>query len=147
MIFKFDVLGLQLNNDDEYDPIIYLAAVETNITLRLLSDLEKMIIEMTLHNMTVEDRRIKSMGRYFRSIVSQLQCEANDDCKQDVFRLTYDKSYNRSRVIDFELGNPQVVIIPDILLDLYNFITMDEPKKEDIVKEEWIHCQETTYYN
>ena len=93
-----------------------------------------MVIGMTLHNMTVEDRRIRTMGRYFRSIVSQLQNEDEGDRKQDVFRLTYDKSYNGDREIDFELGSPQVVIIPDILPDLSNFITIDEPEKEDTKK-------------
>ena len=58
---------------------------------------------------------------------------------QDVFRLTYDKSYNRDRAIDFKLSSPQVVIIPDILPDLYNFIdTAKEPEKKDVAKEGFI---------
>ena len=105
--------------------------------MRIFPDLEKMVIGMTLHNMKGDNRQMKTMGCRFRIISSQLQNEDDDgDLKKDAFALTCDKYYDRHRVIDLKLGSPQVLTIPDTLPDLCNFITIDEPKKEDHMQEE-----------
>eukprot|EP00957_Ditylum_brightwellii_P105590 8050340-Ditylum_brightwellii.AAC.1 len=133
MDFKFKKVGLELSGIDTYDPIIFLAAVETDIALQILHDENKTCAEVTLHNLVCEDRRIKSINRYFKNLISQVDTDG-ETSQQDVFRLSYTKwKATDSTDVNFVIGTPQIVILPDALTELLKFMkagTRSKPKIE-----------------
>jgi len=114
--FNFEEMCLGLAGRDEFDPILSLSAVQTSVSFKFLPDEERMVTEMTLHNLEVEDRRRISFHRHFRSLVSQVEGQSTD-----VFKLSYIRSYDGSRSVDVVLGSPQVVILPDVIQEVLNF--------------------------
>ena len=125
--FSFVEMAVQLVGDSKLDPILDVAALQTNILIQLLPDQEKMIIGVTLHNLNIEDCRLISTNRHFRCLMSQPEHH-----EKDAFHLTYISCYDGSSSCDVIVGSPQVVVLPDVINDVLDFLRIDQTNSETI---------------
>ena len=127
--FNLDALSLEFCGVDISDTIVDISAVEASISMKLLPDKETMWIEAALHNLTCDDRRLDSMGRPFRSLISQVEGNEPDlgaDSCDDVFHASYKKIGETSCEVDLKLGSPRLVFIPDVIADVLQFLKTDQ---------------------
>ena len=134
MKFSIDVLGLQLYSMNSSSPIVSAAAVKTDISIQILPDQEKVCTQATLLNLTMEDRRIHNMNRHFRSLIDQVHNQVDDTESHDVFQLKYTQYEDESKIIDLSIGSPQVVVLPDVIIELIKFVEVKNRKKKLNVK-------------
>jgi len=128
-------LSLQLCNENENDPIISIAAVETLIDLKLLPDLNMTVAKLSLHDLFVEDKRAVALNRHFRHIMRHDTAQSSESQGKDLFQLSYSKSNNDgSTDIVIDVGSPQVVLIPDALSEILKFFHKDEGSKLQLDK-------------
>jgi len=116
---KFEVLSLNIIGRDESKPIISLAAVKTNIDVKMLPDQEKMVVEMTLHNVCIEDKRITSTNRDFRNMVSRIDDHPDQDDAS--IQVDFVKYENESMNLNVIVGSYQLVILPDVISEVLTF--------------------------
>ena len=119
LTFNFSEMTLELGVN-KLDPILSLSAVQTKIIIQLQPDKERMIVDMTLHNLAVEDRRVVSQNRHFRTLVSQIEGH-----NKDVFHLLYVSTYDGSSSLEVVVGSPQVVVLPDVMNEAINFLKIE----------------------
>jgi len=124
---NFKVLGIHLTGRDEFEPIVSLAAVDTNINVKMSS--EKMSATLTLHNVFVEDKRISSLSRHIRNMVSRINVHdgqhRHDETKEEIecgikvdfCKYTVDESSDISLVV----ASHQIVVLPDVITELLKF--------------------------
>ena len=79
--------------------------------------------------MTVEDRSAHNMNRHFRSLIDQVH-QPGDTDSNDVFQLKYTQYEDESKIIDLSIGSPQVVILPDVIIELIKFVEVKNRKKK-----------------
>jgi len=120
---KFKALCLDLCNETGVEPILSLAAVKTTIQIKLFPDTETTEADVTMHDLVVEDRRLVAMNRYFKKLIRQVVSDGTDVFKLKYFQSKKDNTLN----VDFELGSPQVVFIPDLAAEAIAFFKRDSP--------------------
>ena len=76
----------------------------------------------------MEDRGAHTMNRHFRSLIDQVH-QGNSDTN-DVFQLKYTQYEDESKIIDLSIGSPQVVILPDMIIELIKFVDVKNRKKK-----------------
>ena len=124
MRFKIQALALELCGDSINDPIISLTAVETLIILKLLPDTNTTYAQVKMQNLFCQDKRLVAIKRRFKNLVSQVSDQGEDSYGRDVFELCYTKyNLDGSMDVDLVMGNPQVIIIPDALVETLNFFS------------------------
>ena len=122
MDFSFETLKLELRN--EVEAIVSLAAVQTSMHLGLLSDLDTTQFNVTMHDLLCEDKREIALNRHFRNIISH----DSGLGENDVFNFSYTNSKREnSTSMEFILGSPQIVVIPDAILDVASFFQREGP--------------------
>lgn len=127
MTFKFQKISIELCDETENDPILAINAVETTILIRTFPHEDKMEVDATLHDLIAEDRRLISIGRHFRKLMSQLT-NSSAASDPDVFCLKYIQTKANNSVdqsVKIDLGRPQIVFIPDLVSDLLAFFRQD----------------------
>ncbi len=131
MTFKFEELVLHLCDETNIDSILSVNAVETNIQVRLFPHEDSMQVDATLNDLVVEDRRISTINRHFRKLVRQV--EDTNTMDPDVFKLQYFQSKtDQMQSINIELGRPQLVFIPDLIVDVIRFFNKENSLPESI---------------
>eukprot|EP00804_Cyclotella_cryptica_P002353 CCRYP_004076-RE/>CCRYP_004076-RE protein AED:0.10 eAED:0.10 QI:4221/1/1/1/0.94/0.78/19/1152/1666 len=126
-------LSLELCSQDTDDPIVSIAAVNAQVSMKLLPDEQQTRAYMTLHDLICDDRRVGSSDRTFRRMVgragasryhhSTLRGPHNEE--EDVFQVNYSKNTeDQSRLIEVKLGSSQVVVLPDVITEILNFINV-----------------------
>ena len=133
--FAISKLAIDLcrESDNTDESLVSLAAVEANILLRLYPEQEKVWSKITLHDLVCDDRRIESLNRKFRRIVS-CQNEKEDENKDpvgdsakrssgDLFVCTYQKTNRDERTdVNLMIGSPQIILVPDCLVEILEFL-------------------------
>lgn len=125
-------LSLEMCGIDTDDPIVSIAAVNAQVVMKLLPDQKQTLAYMTLHDLVCDDRRVGAHGRTFRRMVGRAGVNrhhhsilSGDTTDEDVFQVNYTKNTeDQSRVIEVKLGSSQVVVLPDVITDLLNFINV-----------------------
>ena len=120
-------LGVDLCKEDTNDTVVSLAAVKADILLRLLPEQEKIWSKVTLHDLVCEDRRPRALSRRFQHLIScQKDIEeelGSISSANDVFCVTYEKDVkNEMTCINLTIGSPQVVVIPDCIVEVVEFL-------------------------
>ncbi|VEU43387.1 unnamed protein product [Pseudo-nitzschia multistriata] len=130
--FKLNIgeFSLELNDRSREDPIVRLTATETAISINMIPDLEKFSMEALLKNLVCEDRRLLSRPRHSRYLINRSNQDGNVR-HTDFFQIEYSQEANKTN-IDLKLGSPQVVLIPDLILEILLFF--GETKGEDGVE-------------
>ena len=124
MQFKFEAICLELCNEDTYSPLIAVTALETDVSLRMLPDEDKLEFDVTLLDLVVEDRRLVAFGRQFRKLVQQDHIST----ERDVFSISYSKSKStNTTTLDVGVGSPRIVFIPDAISDSLAFFKTGKP--------------------
>lgn len=124
-------LSLELCGIDTEDPIVSIAAVNAQVLMKLLPDEKQTKAYMTLHDLVCDDRRVGAHDRTFRRMVGRagvdrqhhaISAGADDE---GVFVVKYTKNTeDQSRVIEVKLGSSQVIVLPDVITDMMNFINV-----------------------
>lgn len=124
MTFKFEAICLELYGLGLSDPLIAIAAVKSDVLLRLIPDTNTTEVNATLLDLFVEDRRAVSFDRQFTKLIQQVN---NIDDEHDVFSVSYraSKSTNTTE-LDISVGSPQVIFIPDAVSDALSFFKASE---------------------
>lgn len=128
--FNIQELSVELCGDDTDDPIVSLAAVNTHILMKLLPDEDVTKAYLTLHDLVCDDRRLGSADRTFRRMIGKANeghaasSRSRVDLQEsEVFVLNYTKyGADESKDIEVKLGSSQVVVLPDVISDLINFV-------------------------
>lgn len=115
-------MSLELDGRDKDDPIIRLSASDTLIVFNLHPDEERTVAEVKLKNLNCDDLRIRSLTRQYRSLVYQ----QNASEAQDLFSLSYDIKNNSRSSINVVIGSPRLVLIPDAVADVLDFLRNDD---------------------
>ena len=126
--FNLDVLSVELCDANVSDPIVHVAAVEANIAMKMLPDEDTMSVDAKLQDLTCDDRRLNSMGRPFRSLMSRIQIDGDQDNMNanDIFYASYKKIGDSSTEVDLKLGSPRIVFIPDVVSQVSQFFKIPE---------------------
>mmetsp|Transcript_10115 Transcript_10115/g.22639 ORF Transcript_10115/g.22639 Transcript_10115/m.22639 type:complete len:3425 (-) Transcript_10115:94-10368(-) len=120
-------LGVHLCKEDTNATIVSLAAVKTDILLRLLPEQDKIWSKVTLHDLVCEDRRPRALSRRFQHLIS-CQKDVEEELgsissTNDVFCVTYEKDVkNEMTCINLTIGSLQVVVIPDCIVEVVEFL-------------------------
>ena len=132
--FRVKTLSVKLVGDEINDSILCLTAVETHVSIKMITDEDKTCYDVTMLNLECEDRRVQSLESDFRKIFSQSNVSGDTNkSEKDVFKLSYSKlNDDTKKDIDIKIGSPQIVVIPDLLSRVWNFI--DFQKALDIGK-------------
>ena len=124
MTFKFEAICLELHGADTSDPLISIAAVKSDISMRLHPDTDVTEVQATLLDLVVEDTRAVAFGREFTKLVQQV-CHV--DSEHDVFSISYSKSkLTNATKLSVTFGSPQIVFIPDAVSDALSFFNTNE---------------------
>jgi len=125
MTFKFEAVCLDMCRESANEPLISIAALESDILLRLLPDMDQIEATATMLDLVVVDSRIEAIGRYFKNIVQQVN---QDNAEHDVFSVTYCKAKSTNVTkIEVEFGSPRITFIPDALSDALSFFDVQKP--------------------
>lgn len=124
MTFKFEAVCLDMCRDNTAEPLIAVAALHSEILLKLLPDEDQIEFTATMLDLVVEDRRIEAIGRHSKNIVQQVK---RNNAEHDVFSVTYckDKAKDITK-IEVEFGSPRITFIPDALSDALSFFEAQE---------------------
>lgn len=129
--------SLELCGASDADPIVRLAAVEAGISLKMLPDVEKMTCEVSLRDLICDDRRLKAIGRQYRSLIYQNDQEVvngTPEAVQNLFLVSYEANHNGSSTVDLTIGSPRLVFIPDVISEVLAFIDVPrQQKKPEVV--------------
>lgn len=129
--FNIQELSVELCGATTDDPIMSIAGVKAHISMKLLPDEEQTKASVTLHDLVCDDRRVLSADRTFRRMIgrangnrmtssNQVRDQGNES---EVFLLNYTKyAKDDSRDIEVKIGSSQVVVLPDVITDMLNFI-------------------------
>lgn len=125
--FNIQELSVELCGATTNDPIMSLAAVEAQILMKLLPDLKQTKAHATLHDLVCDDRRVGSADRTFRRMIGRPNTVSSRGREHEpiseVFVLNYTKyAEDDSRDIQVKIGSSQVVVLPDVISDMLNFI-------------------------
>ncbi len=127
---KIQVLALILCRHSADDPFLEIAGVKSDINLDLLPDQSKIQLGFVLHNLNVEDKRIETEHRYFRQVFSHIKIREGT---KDVFNLKYLKDEaNGLANIDVCVGDLQLIVIPDCMYELLDFMQIPDVVNLDI---------------
>lgn len=100
------------------------AAVNAHIMMKLLPDEKQMKAHLALHDLVCDDRREGTADRKFRRMFGRANVnELNKVDESEVFLLNYTKyAEDGARDIEVKIGSSQVVVLPDVISDMLNFI-------------------------
>jgi vacuolar protein sorting-associated protein 13A/C len=127
---KVQVLALVLCRHSADEPFLEIAGVKSDINLNLLPDQSKIQLGFILHNLNVEDKRIETEHRYYRQVFSHLKIREGT---KDVFNLKYLKDEaNGLANIDVCVGDLQLIVIPDCMYELMDFMQISDVVSLDI---------------
>jgi hypothetical protein len=106
------------------DALARIEAVKILVGMDLIPDQELTTMRVSLHNLTCQDKRTESAGRQFTNLFDRSSIEA---VEKDVFAVTYTKDARALRSdIDMTIGAPRVVMIPDTIADLVDFVSVTD---------------------
>ena len=114
-------LSLALQGRYLEDSIVKLRAVNALVSLSQYPDLEKSITRVSLQNLFCEDRRPIAEFRQYRYLIDQTSQTENSENK-NIFQIEYTSEKGKSN-LDFALGSPQVVLIPDVISEIKAFVS------------------------
>jgi len=130
--FNIQELAVEFCGLTTDDPIMSLAAVKAHILMKLIPDEKQTRAYVTLHDLVCDDRRIGSADRTFKRIIGRANVNKistssikmkDQGSESEVFLLNYTKySEDESRDIEVKIGSSQVVVLPDVISDMLNFI-------------------------
>jgi hypothetical protein len=127
--FNVQELSVKLFGATLNDPIMSLAAVKAHILMKLLPDEKQTIANVALHDLVCNDMRVGSADHTFRRIIGRanvhktIPSTRSSDNELEVFLLNYIKySEDDSRDIEVKIGSSQIVILPEVISDMLNFI-------------------------
>ncbi|KAG7361574.1 vacuolar sorting-associated protein 13, N-terminal domain containing protein [Nitzschia inconspicua] len=121
-------LALALHGRTSEDPIVQLRAVNASILMSQHPDLGKSSTMVSLQNLFCEDTREIALFRQYRYLVDQTQ-ETEDAESKNIFQIEYISEKNKSK-LDFSMGSPIVVLIPDVISELVSFVNIQRTKNE-----------------
>ncbi len=122
--FHIQELSVKLCRDNPDDPIVSFAAENAHILMKLLPDEKQMKAHLALHDLVCDDRRKGTADRTFRRMFGRANVhELNKDEESEVFLLNYTKyADDGARDIEVKIGSSQLVVLPDVISDMLNFI-------------------------
>lgn len=149
--FHIQELSVKLCRDNTDDPIVSFAAVNAHILMKLLPDEKQMKAHLALHDLVCDDRRKGTADRTFRRMFGRANVhELNKGGESEVFLLNYTKcSDDGARDIEVKIGSSQVVVLPDVISDMLNFIKIapSSQRKQDSLplstQSKYIHSEST----
>jgi vacuolar protein sorting-associated protein 13A/C len=124
-------LSLELCAASDEEPIVRLAAMEADISLKMLPDEDKMTCQVSLRDLICDDRRLKAIGRQYRSLIyqdDQKAAGATQQTTQNLFLVSYEANQNGSSTVDLNIGSPRLVLIPDVVSEVLVFL--DVPRQQ-----------------
>jgi hypothetical protein len=126
--FNMDVLSLELCGVNLLDPIVHFAAIELNISMKLLPDEETMVVKASLQDLTCDDQRLEAMDCPFRLLMNQVHHGEDDNLRntRDIFCASYKKNGEILTEVDVKLGSPHIVFIPDVVSVVLKFFRTEE---------------------
>lgn len=109
--------------------------------MKLLPDEKQTRAKMTLHDLICDDRRVGAHDKVFRRMVGRAGAHRHHTVSpgaavdEDVFQVNYTKNTeDQSRVIEVKLGSSQVVVLPDVITDMLNFINVPNMNSSRMIK-------------
>jgi hypothetical protein len=127
--FNIQELSVKLFGATLDDPIMSLAAVKAQISMKILPDQKQTTASVALHDLVCNDVRVGSADHIFRRMIGRANVNKttpssrSSDNESEVFLLNYTKySEDDSRDIEVKIGSSQVVILPEVISDMLKFI-------------------------
>ncbi|KAL3923118.1 MAG: hypothetical protein SGILL_001838, partial [Bacillariaceae sp.] len=120
LVVAIKELSLALHGRSLEDPIVQIRAVNSRISMSQCPDLGKSSTTVSLQNLFCEDAREIAQSRQYRYLFDQTH-EVNEDAsRMNLFQIEY-TSENDKSVLDFTMGSPRVVLIPDVISEIVSF--------------------------
>jgi hypothetical protein len=119
-------LVLSLFKASDIEPLLRLAAVDSETILNLIPDEQRMMVHVTLKDLVCDDQRIVSVGRKYRSLIHQPR--STSKTTGDVVAVMYETRGIDSSRVELKIGSPRIVYIPDMLSEIVDFVTVENPR-------------------
>ncbi|CAJ1901189.1 unnamed protein product [Cylindrotheca closterium] len=120
---KMDIITLQLCGTNHTEPLVRLAAVNTDVAVQSLLDRDELMCHITLSNLVCEDSRAVATHRQYRHLIDQGNRQGVDD-EDDLFVVTYTAGADFTRT-ELEIGSPQLVLVPDAISEVVTFFQVE----------------------
>jgi hypothetical protein len=120
---KVKILALQLCGSNSKDPLVRLAAVNTDIAVKSYYDRDEMVCRVSLHNLVCSDSRSKASQRQYRHLVDQGR-QVSSGGPGDLFVVDYTAGIDYTRT-ELQIGSPQIVLIPDAISGVVSFFQVE----------------------
>ncbi|KAL3923709.1 MAG: hypothetical protein SGILL_001499 [Bacillariaceae sp.] len=120
-------LSLALHGRTLEDPIVQLRAVNAQIKMAQFPDLGKSSTSVSLQNLFCEDSRDIAQSRQHRYLIDQTEEIGEDLGSKNIFQIEYTSESDKSN-LDFALGSPRVVLIPDAISEIVSFTDVNRRK-------------------
>jgi vacuolar protein sorting-associated protein 13A/C len=127
-------LSLALYGRTTEDPIVQLRAVNARIKTSQFPDLGKSSTMVSLQNLFCEDSRDVAQGRQYRYLIDQTEEIREDVSSDNIFQIEYTSEKDKSN-LNFALGSPRVVLIPDVISEIVSFTNIKRKKKSEPSRE------------
>jgi hypothetical protein len=127
---KVAALVLSLFKISQIEPLLRLAAVDSETILHLIPDEARKTVRVTLKDLVCDDLRLESSGRQYRTLIYQPRSTSR--ATGDVFDVSYDASGMCSSSINLAIGSPRIVFIPDMLSEIVDFVTVEKTRSANV---------------
>lgn len=120
--FVIDAISLEAFRSGRDDSLAKIEGNRMVAEMNFYADQEKSVMKVSLHNLTWSDKRSQSSGRQFTHLFQRSSIETDTE---DVFDVLYEKnSGSGSTNIEMKIGSPRVILIPDAISDLLDFVSV-----------------------
>lgn len=124
LILKVNITALVLSlfKASDLEPLLRLAAVDSETMISFITDEEMISVHVTLKELVCDDQRIEAIGRQYRSLI--YQPTSGTSKSGDVFAITYEARGKTDSSVDLRVGSPRIVFIPDVLTEILDFVSV-----------------------
>ena len=128
-----DALTLEMFKFGRSESLVLIEAVKMVAGMDFVPDQQQTTMRVALHNLICHDERKESSGRQFTHLFDRSSIETSES---EVFHVTYIKDTSiRKTSVKMKIGSPRVLVIPDAVSDLVDFVSIPAKAKPQIVRE------------
>ena len=130
---KMDAMSLETFKVGRADSLVRVEAVRMVVGMDFIPDQQQTTMRVALHNLTCQDKRQQSSGRQFTYLFDRASVGADE---KEVFEVTYVKDENTRRTnVEMRIGSPRIIVIPDVVADLLDFVSISNQGKRQSIDE------------
>jgi hypothetical protein len=125
-----DALSLEAFKTGRSESLAFIEATKMIAGIDILPDSEQLTMRVTLHNLTCQNSGQSGMNRKFRYLFDKSSIDLDE---KEIFQVVYAKDkLKRLDAVTMKIGSPRMFVIPDIVSDLIDFVSLPSPSNDSL---------------